>query len=123
VARHSISLKVAIRASRGWSPSVYRSLVQVLAHAGQIAEREERVPEVHADVDGQLGLSGSGETAEGPERLLTTACAFGRAPGDESVLYVTTDSGLVVPYEGAVHEAKLLRLEVGEVGWPLIEHA
>jgi hypothetical protein len=48
---------------------------------------------------------------------------FGRAPGDENALYVTTDGGLVAPYEGAVQEAKLLRLEVGEVGWPLIEHA
>jgi hypothetical protein len=45
----------------------------------------------------------------------------GRAPGDENVLYVTTDGGLVAPYEGTVQEAKLLRLEVGEVGWPLIE--
>ena len=53
----------------------------------------------------------------------TTACAFGRAPGDENTLYVTTDGGLVAPYEGAVQEAKLLRLEVGEVGWPLIEQA
>jgi hypothetical protein len=31
------------------------------------------------------------------------------------------DGGLVAPYEGTVQEAKLLRLEVGEVGWPLIE--
>jgi len=37
-----------------------------------------------------------------------------------NVLYVTTDGGLVAPYEGAVQEAKLLRLEVGEAGWPLI---
>ena len=46
-------------------------LVEVLPHARPIAEREERVPEVDADVDGQLGrLPGLGETAEGPERLL-----------------------------------------------------
>jgi hypothetical protein len=37
-----------------------------------------------------------------------------------NVLYVTTDGGLVAPYEGAIQEAKLLRLEVGEAGWPLI---
>ena len=37
--------------------------------------------------------------------------------------YVTTDGGMVAPYEGAVQETKLLRLEVGEVGWPLIGHA
>ncbi len=53
--------------------------------------------------------------------LPATACAFGRAPGDENALYVTTDGGLVAPYEGVVQEAKLLRLEVGKAGWPLIE--
>ncbi len=64
-------------------------------------------------------------TVAGPEQgaVGATACAFGRAPGDQNALYVTTDGGLVAPYEGAVQEAKLLRLEVGEVGWPLIEHA
>ena len=37
----------------------------------RLAEREERVPEVEAEVDGQLGrLPGLGEMAEGPERLL-----------------------------------------------------
>jgi hypothetical protein len=30
---------------------------------------------------------------------------------------------MVAPYEGAVQEVKLLRLEVGEVGYPPIEHA
>ena len=45
--------------------------MEVLPHARPIAERKERVPEVDADVDGQLGrLPGLGETAEGPERLL-----------------------------------------------------
>jgi hypothetical protein len=39
-----------------------------------------------------------------------------KTPGDENALYVTTDGGMVAPYEGAVQEAKLLRLEVGEVG-------
>jgi hypothetical protein len=34
---------------------------------------------------------------------------------------VTTDGGMVAPYEGAVQEAKLLHLEVGETGRPLIE--
>ncbi len=64
-------------------------------------------------------------TVAGPEQgaVGATACAFGRAPGDQNALYVTTDGGMVAPYEGAVQEAKLLRLEVGEVGWPLIGHA
>jgi sugar lactone lactonase YvrE len=70
----------------------------------------------------RLHAAGSRTTVAGPKQgaVGTTACAFGRAPGDENVLYVTTDGGLVAPYEGAVQEAKLLRLEVGEAGWPLI---
>ena len=52
-------------------PGEHLRLVEVLPHARPIAEREERVPEVDADVDGQLGrLPGLGEAAEGPERLL-----------------------------------------------------
>src|SRR6185295_5267419 len=39
-------------------------LVEVVYHARPIAERDERVPEVDVDVDGQLGrLPGLGETA------------------------------------------------------------
>jgi hypothetical protein len=49
-----------------------------------------------------------------------TACAFGRAPGDEHALYVSTDGGFVAPHEGAVQDAKLVRLEVGEAGYPLL---
>jgi hypothetical protein len=46
-------------------------LVEVVYHARPIAERDERVPEVEPEVDGQLGrLPGLGETAEGLERLL-----------------------------------------------------
>ena len=46
-------------------------VVEVVPHARQVAERDERVPEVDADVDGQFGrLPGLGETPEGPERLL-----------------------------------------------------
>jgi hypothetical protein len=73
----------------------------------------------------RLDAVGNRTTVAGPPQgaVGTTACAFGRAPRDENALYVTTDGGLVAPYEDAVQEAKLLRLEVGEAGWPLIEHA
>jgi hypothetical protein len=66
----------------------------------------------------RLDAAGNRTTIAGPKQgaVGTTACAFGRAPGDENALYVTTDGGMVAPYEGAVQEAKLLRLEVGEVG-------
>jgi len=45
------------------------------------------------------------------------SCAFGRALGDATALYVTTTGGLLAPYQGVVQEAKLLRLDVGEKGW------
>ena len=52
-------------------------LVEVLPHAHPLAEREERVPKVDVEVDGQLGrLPGLGETAEGPERLLQVGHGF-----------------------------------------------
>ena len=45
--------------------------MEVVPHARPLGERKKRVPEVDADVDGQLGrLPGLGEAAEGPERLL-----------------------------------------------------
>lgn len=46
-------------------------LVEMVPHAGQIAERDERVPEVDVNVDGQFGrLPAFWEAAEGPERQL-----------------------------------------------------
>ena len=68
-------------------PGQHPRLVEMLRHARPIAEREERVPEVYADVDGQLGrLSGLGETAEGPQSLLQVGHGLAvscprRAPG------------------------------------------
>jgi len=52
-----------------------------------------------------------------------TACAFGRAADDQTTLYVTTDGGIIAPHEGTVQDGKLLRLNVGEAGSPLIEGA
>ena len=48
-----------------------------------------------------------------------------RAPSDggaahEQALYVTTSGGLMMPYQGKVEEAKLLRLDVGEHGQSLL---
>lgn len=70
----------------------------------------------------RLGVDGARSTLAGPEQgaVGSTACAFGRAPDDENALYVTTNGGLWTPYRGEVQEAKLLRLEVGEPGWPLL---
>jgi sugar lactone lactonase YvrE len=66
----------------------------------------------------RLDPDGTRSTIAGPEEgaVGSTACAFGRAPGDRQALYVTTNGGLSLPYEGELQEAKLLRLEVGENG-------
>jgi hypothetical protein len=37
--------------------------------------------------------------------------------------HVTTDGGLVAPYQSVVQDAKLVRLEVGEPGLPLFPPA
>jgi len=66
----------------------------------------------------RLAQDGSRTTIAGPAEGVvgSTACAFGRAAGDENALYVTTNGGLWAPYRGEVQEAKLVRLEVGESG-------
>ncbi len=71
----------------------------------------------------RLDTSGTRITLTGPNQgaVGSTACAFGRTPADDTAIYVTTDGGLLVPHEGGVQEAKLLRLEVGEKGCPLLD--
>lgn len=66
----------------------------------------------------RLAADGARVTIAGPSEgaVGSTACAFGRAAGDEKALYVTTNGGLWAPYRGQVQDAKLLRLEVGEAG-------
>jgi sugar lactone lactonase YvrE len=71
----------------------------------------------------RLEPSGARTTLAGPEQGMvgSTACAFGRAPGDEQALYVTTDGGFLIPHESGLQDAKLVRMEVGESGWPLLQ--
>ena len=66
--------------------------------------------------------SGARMTLAGPQRGMvgSTACAFGRAPGDEKALYVTTDGGFLIAHESGIQDARLVRIEVGERGWPLL---
>jgi hypothetical protein len=70
----------------------------------------------------RIDPSGKRTTIAGPDQGMVgaTACAFGTAPGDEHALYVSTDGGFVAPHEGAVQDAKLVRLELGESGHPLL---
>ena len=71
----------------------------------------------------RLVPAGARTTIAGPEQGMvgSTACAFGRAPGDEKALYVTTDGGFLIPHESGIQDAKLVRMEVGESGWPLLQ--
>jgi sugar lactone lactonase YvrE len=71
----------------------------------------------------RLDPSGARTTLAGPEQGMigSTACAFGRAPGDEKALYVTTDGGFLIPHESGIQDAKLVRIEIGESGWPLLQ--
>ncbi len=46
----------------------------------------------------------------------STACAFGHTEEDMKSLYVTTNGGLLYPYQGERQDARLVRLEVGETG-------
>ena len=71
----------------------------------------------------RLDPSGARTTLAGPEQGMvgSTACAFGRAPGDEMALYVTTDGGFLIPHESGIQDAKLVRMEVGESGLPLLK--
>jgi len=49
----------------------------------------------------------------------STACAFGRHGVERSALYITTTGGIVTPPAGVLQAAKLVRLDVGEAGYPL----
>ena len=50
-----------------------------------------------------------------------TACAFGRTPGDEKALDVTTDGGVLAPRESDIQDAKLAWMKVAESVWPLLQ--
>jgi hypothetical protein len=70
----------------------------------------------------RIDPSGNRTTIGGPDQGMVgaTACSFGTAPGDEEALYVSTDGGLIVPHKEVVQDAKLVRLELGEAGYPLL---
>ncbi len=70
----------------------------------------------------RLHPDGKRETIAGPLEgaVGSAACAFGRRAEDCKSLYVATTGGLRYPYRGEVQDAKLLRLNVGERGQPLL---
>ena len=145
--RADIRARTGSRSARGWawiSVSGRRLMVRVpIKPDGSAGDIEIAATHLQAD-DFAFGMSGSVYIATHPEHTLvrldptgarttlagpeqgmvgSTACAFGRAPGDEKALYVTTDGGFLIPHESGIQDAKLVRMEVGESGWPLLQGA
>jgi hypothetical protein len=69
----------------------------------------------------RLDRDGRRVTLAGPEQGLagSTAAAFGRQGAERTALFVTTTGGIVLPTEGKLETAKLLRLDIGSPGLPL----
>ena len=67
----------------------------------------------------RLSSTGDRTAIAGPDQGMpgSTACAFTAA--EPGALYVTTTGGMVMPLDGVVREAKLVRLEVGDLGRPV----
>lgn len=68
--------------------------------------------------------SGERVAVAGPDQGMagSTACVFGRDEGHRHSLFVTTTGGIVMPVDGVVAEAKLVRLDVGASGAPVTFH-
>lgn len=101
--------------------------------AETVAERL-RGDDLALDVDGDLYITnhihntlirlrrnGARTAIAGPAEGMagSTACAFGTRPEESSALFVTTTGGMIMPLDGIVQEAKLVRLEVGARGLPI----
>ena len=69
----------------------------------------------------RLKQSGERLAIAGPAQGMagSTACIFGIGDNDRTTLYVTTTGGIVMPLDGVVQEAKLVRLDVGIAGRPI----
>jgi hypothetical protein len=69
----------------------------------------------------RLDRHGVRVTLAGPDQGLagSTAPAFGRHGAERNALYITTTGGIVLPKDGQLQTAKLVRLETGAPGLPL----
>ncbi len=69
----------------------------------------------------RLAPDGRRVAVAGPEQGMagSTACVFGTGSDDRTSLFVTTTGGIVMPLDGVVQEAKLVRLDVGVTGRPI----
>lgn len=70
----------------------------------------------------RLAADGARTTLAGPSEGMvgSTAVAFGRTEADRTAIYITTTGGTWTVPEDEVEEAKLLRIDVGRPGAPLL---
>lgn len=69
----------------------------------------------------RLSTDGMRVAVAGPQQGMAgcTACVFGVVSDEVESLFVTTTGGIVMPLDGVVREAKLVRLDVGVAGHPI----
>ena len=69
----------------------------------------------------RLRQNGERVAIAGPDQGMagSTACVFGTTPETRQSLFVTTTGGIVMPLNGVVQQAKLVRLELEVAGRPL----
>jgi hypothetical protein len=127
----------SITVSNTTRATILRCDLDAAGAAGPIAVIAEnlRADDIAFDVDGalyctthiqyslvRLARDGTRATLAGPSEGMvgSTAAAFGRRADDRTALYVTTTGGVGAPYEGRLQPAKLVRLEIGVEGVPLL---
>ncbi len=104
------------------------------AGAAQIVAEQVRVDDLAFDTAGnayltthighsldRLGIDGARVTLAGANEGLagSTACAFGRHDNERKALYVSTTGGIVLPVDGILQAARLVRLDLDVEGYPL----
>jgi hypothetical protein len=81
--------------------------VYLCTHIGHSLDRLDSAGE-------RVSLGGAPEGLAG-----STSCAFGRHGDEREALYVATTGGIVLPPDGILQPARLVRLAVGVAGHPL----
>ena len=114
-------LKIPILSEqRAGEPTVFVSPTNIDDFAFDVAGNLYATTHIYNSI---LRITPEGETtaiAQADQGVIgSTAVAFGRKPTDENSLYVVTNGGMSLPPEGGAVQANVVRLEVGQSGYPL----
>ena len=114
-------LKIPILSEqRAGEPTVFVSPTNIDDFAFDVAGNLYATTHIYNSI---LRITPEGETtaiAQADQGVIgSTAVAFGRKPADENSLYVVTNGGMSLPPEGGAVQANVVRLEVGQSGYPL----